>query len=118
VPNANCLTARVFKRSEKYNMTKELALNMIAESLKEMKESGMVWKDINVDSETILLGKESPLDSVGFMAFLTALEEKIMAEIKRDLYLALDNVSEFNINSPRMSVNDLATYIVKLCAEE
>jgi hypothetical protein len=99
-------------------MKKEQVLNLIAESFGEMKESGMIWKDVAFDSETILLGKESPLDSIGFVTFLTDLEERIVKAMKIDLFLKIEQISKININNPRLSVNDLANYIVELCADK
>ena len=95
-------------------MKKEQVLKMIDESLATLKESGMVEKDAVLNSKTVLMGKDSPLDSIGFVTFITDLEEKIMKETNKDVYLVIDQINEFNINNPSLPVNSLAEYIVKI----
>jgi len=95
-------------------MKKERALELIVESFETVKKMGMIGGDANIDSETLLLGISSPLDSIGFIAFLTDLEERVTNETKKDLYLVLNEIIDFNINNPHLSVDALAKYIVKL----
>jgi hypothetical protein len=63
------------------------------------------------------LGIGSPLDSIGFVAFVTELEERIIEETKKDVYLVLNEINEFNINKPQLTVDALAQYLVKLSAQ-
>ena len=98
-------------------MTKERAFQLIAEAFKTLKETGMLEEDVTLNSETILLGTESPLDSIGFVTFVTELEERIIEETKKDIYLVLDEISEINVDKPYLSVEALAQYIVKLSGE-
>ena len=95
-------------------MTKERVFELILESLKLLKESGKLEAGIILGYETALLGKESPLDSIGFVTFVTDLEERIAQETKKDLYIVLDQISEFNINNPKLSIDVLTQYIMKL----
>lgn len=101
-------------------MRKERALQLIAESFETLKETGMLEleEDVTLNSDTILLGTESPLDSIGFVTFVTELEERITKETQKDLYLVLDEINEFNIDKPQLSVDILAQYIVKLSGGE
>lgn len=95
-------------------MTKERAFQLIVESFETLEKADMLEEDVTLNSKTVLLGTESPLDSIGFVTFLTELEERISNETKKDLYLVLDEIKEFNINKPQLSVDALAQYIVKL----
>jgi len=96
-------------------MTKERALQLIIESFEKLKKIGMVVEDVPLNNETVLLGGASSLDSIGFVTFLTDLEERIIKETHyEDLYLVLNEISEFNIDKPELSAEVLAQYIVKL----
>ncbi len=98
-------------------MKNEKVLELISESLDILKEEGMLAEAVSINGETILLGKSSPLDSIGFVTFVTELEERVSDEAKKDIYLVLDEINEFNINNPELSVDRMAQYIVKLCAQ-
>lgn len=99
-------------------MTEDRALQLIVESLETLKKAGMLAKGVVPTRESILLGMKSPLDSIGFVAFVTDLEEKISDETKKDMYLVLDEISEFNVNKPYLSSDALAKYIVKISKGE
>ncbi len=99
-------------------MTEKHVLKLIAASLETLRGLGMLASDVKLNSQTILLGIESPLDSIGFVAFITDLEERISSEAKKDLYLVLNEMSEFNVNKPYLSSDALAKYIVKISEGE
>ncbi len=99
-------------------MTKERVLALIAESIEVLKTEGMLGTGIPINNETILLGKESPFDSIGFVTFITELEDRISDETQKDLYLVLDEIDEFNINNPRLSVDRMAEYVVQLSEKD
>jgi acyl carrier protein len=95
-------------------MTEERAFELIVASLGKLKESKMLESDVELNTETILLGVGSPLDSIGFVTFVTDLEDLISSEAKEDLYLVLNEIDEFNINKPHLCLGALAKYCVKL----
>ncbi len=95
-------------------MTEERAFELIVASLGNMKESKMLESNVELNTETILLGVGSPLDSIGFVTFVTDLEDRISSEANKDLYLVLNEIDEFNINKPHLSLGALAQYCVKL----
>lgn len=97
-------------------MTKERAFQLIVETFEVLKGTDMLGEDVTLNSETILLGIGSPLDSIGFVTFVTDLEERIIKETKKDLYLVLDEIEEFNIDKPQLTVDALTQYLVKLSA--
>jgi len=99
-------------------MTKERALQLIAESFETLKGTDMLEEDVSLNSEISLLGTESPLDSIGFVTFVTELEERVVKETNKDLYLVLGEISEFNIDNPQLTVDALAQYIVNLSEGE
>ena len=95
-------------------MTEERALELIFAALGELKKTKMLGLDVELNKETILLGVGSPLDSIGFVTFITDLEERISSEANKDLYLVLDEINQFNINLPHLCLGALAKYCVKL----
>ena len=95
-------------------MTEQRALELIVASLGKLKKAKMLEPDEKLNGETILLGAGSPLDSIGFVTFVTDLEESISSEAKKDLYLVLNEINEFNINQPQLCLGALAKYCVKL----
>lgn len=99
-------------------MKEERALQLISESFEKLKRTSLLKEDVTLNRESVLLGKDSPLDSIGFVTFLTEIEERISDETKKDLYLVLSEIGEFNINKPHLSVDVLAKYIVKLSKGE
>ncbi len=99
-------------------MTKERAFQLITEALKTLKGPGTPGKGAAISDEMILLGVGSPLDSIGFVTFVTKLEERVSEETKKDIYLVLNEINEFNINKPQLTVDALARYIVVLSRGE
>lgn len=99
-------------------MEKERAYQLVMEALGSLKSSDMLDGDVALNNETVLIGTESPLDSIGFVTFVTDLEEKITSETQKDLCLVLDKIKEFNINKPQLSVDALTDYIVRLSKGE
>lgn len=99
-------------------MTEERAFQMITEAFDDLKEAGMVEESVSLDKETILLGVGSPVDSIGFVTFITALEEKLVDETGKDLYLVLNEIHQFNVDQPHLTADGLARYLVQLCKEQ
>ncbi len=95
-------------------MIEKRAYELIVASLGKLKKAKMLASDVELKKETILLGVGSPLDSIGFVTFVTDLEESISSEEKKDLYLVLNEINEFNINQPHLCLGALAKYCVKL----
>ncbi|MEK7084328.1 MAG: hypothetical protein AAB932_03785, partial [Patescibacteria group bacterium] len=60
------------------------------------------------------LGVGSPVDSIGFVTFVTELEERLIEETNKDLYLVLNEINEFNIDKPHLTADVLKDYLVKL----
>ena len=95
-------------------MTEERAFQLIAESFEILKKEGMLAADVALRKETILLGVGSPVDSIGFVTFVTELEERLIEETNKDLYLVLNEINEFNIDKPHLTADVLKDYLVKL----
>ena len=68
-------------------MTEKDAMKMIEASLGKLKENEMIARDAVVSGGLPLLGPGSPLDSIGFVVFLTDLEERISIKANKEIYL-------------------------------
>lgn len=99
-------------------MTKDRAFQLIIEVFNSLDKEVLPDGPVIVNSDTLLLGNNSPLDSIGFVTFITALEERLIQETNNDdIYLVLDEIGDFNANNPVLSVDTLARHIVKLIEE-
>ena len=95
-------------------LVKERALELIQESFNSLRESGMLDIAIEVKDETVLLGTGSSLDSLGFVNFVTDLEDRLIRETGKDMFFVLDDIQDFNMNNPYLSAQSIATYIARL----
>lgn len=95
-------------------MTRELALRLMQDTFDGMQRSGMIDDVITVTSDTIILGSGSFLDSLGFVTFISDLEERISAESGTEQYLILTEIHEANSDQAFLSAGSLAAYVEKI----
>jgi acyl carrier protein len=76
--------------------------------------STIIAEKENVNQDTVILGLNSKLDSIGFVTFITELEERVSIENKNDIYLIMDDIHEFNKDNKILSAKILADYIQKI----
>jgi acyl carrier protein len=94
------------KRSDVIDLIQQCLAGLNAERLED--------DQIPIGEETPLLGGESQLDSLGFVAFVADLEEKLQASAGRDFVLVGElDASE---NHPFRNVSALANRIVEMSA--
>lgn len=96
---------------------KTAAVRLIEESLDSLARSGLLDAKISVSAETVLLGSGSELDSMGFVTFFTDLEDRIQQRTHQEHYLVLNEIAQFNIDRPELTVDALAQYIERLTGE-
>jgi len=93
-------------------MTQENAITLIQESFDSLYQSGVISEDIIVDKNTSILGENSILDSIGFITLFTDIEDRISQKTGKEIYLVLDEISDFNINNPFLSAGIIANYLI------
>ena len=97
----------------------ERALELIQESVESLIRSGVIEKAFDVANSTVLLGMGSPLDSLGFVTFITDLEERLIDETDNDdLYLTLDDIQGFNMDNPNLTVEIFVDYMTSLTKDQ
>jgi hypothetical protein len=95
-------------------MTDTRAFQLVQEALDSLQRVGLLREAVVAQPETVLLGAGSPLDSIGFVTFITEMEDRMSREAQRELYLVLKDIHEFNADSPYLSAGTLARYIAKI----
>lgn len=92
-------------------MDSNKALQLMQATFSSMYRSGMMEEELAVTPETIILGTGSSLDSLGFVTFISDLEERVSSEAGKDYYLILTEIHEANADQAFLSAGVLAAYI-------
>lgn len=93
------------------------AFSMLQESLDSLARAGTIEQSIKIQPLTQFLGPESELDSMGFVTFITDIEDRMQLKLDKECYLVINEIAQFNVNSPSLTADILARYMVKLAAE-
>ncbi len=95
------------------------ALELIQETVESLIRSGVIETAFEVANTTVLLGMGSQLDSLGFVTFITDLEERLIDETGNDdLYFTLDDIEGFNMDNPNLTVEIFADYMTCLTKDQ
>jgi len=98
-------------------MNFEQALQLMQDSFDSMQRSGMLDEAIVVGSDTVILGTGSSLDSLGFVTFISDMEERVSAEAGQEHYLILTEIHDFNAEQSFLSAGTLARYVEKISGQ-
>lgn len=97
-------------------MTKVNAIKLMQESFDSMQRSGMIEEGLTVQADTVILGAGSTLDSLGFVTFISELEDRLCAATGMDYFLILTDIHDANSDQAYLSADALASYIEQLKA--
>lgn len=97
-------------------MTKDEIIALMAQSARELHETGLIAEKFDIDASSIVFGEGSPLDSIGFVTFVTDVEERLAMATNKDIAIALLDIENFDESTPVLSVDKLADYLVRLVA--
>lgn len=95
-------------------MTYQNVFELISDSLKSLQRSAVIPDSINVAAEAVILGIGSELDSLGFVSFISDLEERLSDATGEEVYLVLNDIHEFNGDNPCLNIDTLTQFIVNL----
>ncbi len=95
----------------------ETALKVIRETIEGLQDSGVISSTALFSEELVVLGSNSEFDSLGFVTFISDLEERASVVADKDIFLALDEIGEFNMNNPSLTIKTLASYVASLIKE-
>jgi acyl carrier protein len=90
------------------------ALKLMQDSFDSMKRSGMMEEAFTVTPDSIILGTGSTLDSLGFVTFISDLEERVSDQTGKEHYLILTDIHEANADQAFLTAGVLAAYIENL----
>jgi acyl carrier protein len=99
-------------------LNNESAVNIIKDTFETLRRSGIIASGTDFSKEMVILGSNSNLDSLGFVSFISDLEERLSAQYERDIFLVLNDIGDFNMNNPSLTVQVLASYLVGLMRTE
>jgi hypothetical protein len=92
-----------------YNEERVVAI--IQDCAQALHRGKILGAELDVRPETILLGSDSPLDSLGFVALISEVESRINDETGGDLSISLMEVEGLDESNPHMTAGKLAAYI-------
>lgn len=95
----------------------ETAIKVIHETIEGLQESGVVDLETPFSEDLVILGSKSEFDSLGFVTFISDLEERVSVVADKDIFLVLDDIGEFNMNNPSLTIKTLAFYVAGLLGE-
>ena len=72
---------------------------------------------MTVEPTTVILGSGTVLDSLGFVTFISDMEERISAAAGQEYYLILTEIHEYNAEEAFLSAGTLARYIEKISGQ-
>ena len=90
------------------------ALELMQNSVDSMHRSSILNKSVVISSDTVILGSDSFLDSLGFVTFISDLEERVCSVEGKDHYLILTDIHDANADEAFLSAGALAAYIEKI----
>jgi hypothetical protein len=82
-----------------------------------LRRSGVVKTDIDVQPDSVLFGTGSSLDSIGFVTFVTDVEERLNRATGKDIYVVLTDLEELYPGASELTAGMLADYLFRLSAE-
>jgi hypothetical protein len=98
-------------------MDKDRILALLLESVRSLRRSGIIEVDMEIEADTVLLGTGSSLDSMGFVTFVTDVEERLNRETGKDLYIVLTELEELYPGAAQLTASMFADYLVQLSAQ-
>ena len=89
-------------------------MKLMQESFDSLLRSEILETAIAVTPDTVILGTGSFLNSLGFVTFISDMEERVSAVTGKEQYLVLTEIHEFNADQAFLSAGTLARYIEKI----
>ncbi len=87
---------------------------LMQDSFDSMHRSGTIQTAVIVNLDTVLLGSDESLDSLGFVTFISDIEERISEEVGKECYIVLSEIQGFDTTNSALTAGTLAHYIKKI----
>ena len=87
------------------------SLQIMQSSLDNLFQAGMLDEKVTIDLETPLFGEGSTLDSMGFVTFVTEVEEQVIEVVNKDIFIVLSDIEELYPNEPSLNASMFSSYL-------
>jgi acyl carrier protein len=87
---------------------------LIQESLESLHRGGIIEAAVSVNGETSLFGEHSDLDSMGFVTFVSDIEERLSRKADKELFIILSDLEEMYPASAKLTVSMFTNYLTTL----
>lgn len=94
-------------------MTSDTALQVMAEALESLRRSGIAEAGSVLTAETVLIGPDAVVDSVGFVTFVAEIEDRLSRGLDEPIELILTDIWQFNAEDPSLKAGALADYCAR-----
>jgi len=92
----------------------QTALQIIRDAIADLRSSGVLETDVDVQPDTVLFGTRSPLDSLSFVSLMSDIEERLSRQTGREVFLLFDEIHEFNPDKSSLNVATLSAFMDRL----
>jgi hypothetical protein len=95
-------------------MEKKDVFDIMQEAINSMFRSGVLKEEQEIQGTTVILGGGSALDSIGFVTFVSELEDRVCENTGKEIFFALDDIHKYSAGQNYLSAEALAAYVVDL----
>jgi len=95
-------------------MNKQRIQQIIQDSFDSLHNSAMIPDKIVIGDDTVIIGRDSVLDSISFITLFSELEDRLSEETGKEIFLVLGEIHEFNQDKNVLTVSVLSNYIMNL----
>lgn len=95
-------------------MNKAEIMDVMRECADSLHRSQMLTAPLDLSAATLLFGENSPLDSLGFVTFVTEVEDRINSKTGKDIVINVLEIDGFEESEPQLTVDKFADYLVRL----
>jgi len=92
-------------------LSEDRVKELMLKSLKSVKDSEDTYQNVDVNERTIVLGINSPFDSIAITAFITDLEENIEDATGSEYILKVDEILSQSKGKSNLTIADLARFV-------
>ena len=90
---------------------------IVMDTLKDLQKKKVITKNLKISDNSVLLGDNSILDSIGFVTFLTNCEESFQKNFKKNFIIKMNEIHDLNQGKHFLKLIDFVKAVDKLIAK-
>ena len=90
---------------------------IVIDSLRNLQKKKVIAKNQKISDNSVLLGDNSILDSIGFVTFLTNCEENFQKKFKKNFLIKMNEIHDLNQGKHFLKLIDFVKAVDKLIAK-